>query len=139
MNGQIAAVEAAGGVIARAGSNGSVEIAVVHRPKYGDWSLPKGKLDPGESFKEAALREVEEETGMRCRLERELGQASYMDDEGNPKIVRYWLMTPLHGDFKPNREVDKLEWLDLDAARHRLSYDFDRELVTQLDGASATG
>jgi EmrB/QacA subfamily drug resistance transporter len=138
VNGQLE-VQAAGGVLTRAGSHGGLEVAVVHRPKYGDWSLPKGKLDPGESFEEAAVREVEEETGMRCGLDRELGQAIYQDGDGRPKIVRYWQMTPLHGDFKPNREVDQLEWVDLEQARHRLSYDFDRELINQLDGARDDG
>ena len=132
-------VQAAGGVIARPGRNGGVEIAVVHRPKYDDWSLPKGKLDPGESFEEAAIREVEEETGLRCGLERQLGDAIYQDQRGRPKVVRYWQMAPLHGDFTPNHEVDRLEWLDLDEARKRLSYEFDRDLVEQLDRGGADG
>ena len=76
-------VEAAGGVLWRPALGASgVEVALVHRPKYDDWSLPKGKLDPGESFKEAAVREVEEETGLRCGLEGELGQAMYQDAKG---------------------------------------------------------
>ncbi|MEA2389263.1 MAG: 8-oxo-dGTP diphosphatase [Thermoleophilaceae bacterium] len=132
VNGQ-GEVYAAGGVVSRAGADGGVEIALVHRPKYGDWSLPKGKLEAGESFEEAAVREVEEETGIRCGLERELGSAMYPDNKGRAKTVRYWLMTPLHGDFAPNGEVDQLEWLTLDEARNRLSYDFDRELISQLD------
>jgi 8-oxo-dGTP diphosphatase len=127
-------VQAAGGVVSRQGPNGVVEVAVVHRPKYGDWSLPKGKLDPGETFEQAAVREVQEETGMRCGLERELGQAMYTDSKGRPKLVRYWLMTPLDGDFTPNREVDRLEWLSVGEARDRLSYELDRELMGQLDG-----
>ena len=132
-------VQAAGGVITRPGTNGEVEVALVHRPKYGDWSLPKGKLVPGESFEEAAIREVEEETGMRCGLETELGQAMYQDTDGRPKIVRYWKMTPLHGEFAPNHEVDQLEWHGLDEARKRLSYEFDRDLVGQLDGGGEDG
>lgn len=132
-NGQVE-VHAAGGVISRPGQNDAIEVAVVHRPKYGDWSLPKGKLEPGESFEEAAVREVHEETGMRCGLERELGQATYPDAKGRPKIVRYWLMTALDGDFTPNDEVDQLDWVSVDEARNRLSYDFDRELMSQLDG-----
>jgi EmrB/QacA subfamily drug resistance transporter len=132
-------VQAAGGVIARPGPNGQVEIALVHRPKYGDWSLPKGKLEPGESFEEAAVREVQEETGMRCGLEHELGQAMYQDSDGRPKVVRYWKMTPLHGDFTPNHEVDQLEWHGLDEARRLLSYEFDRDLVGQLDGGGGDG
>jgi 8-oxo-dGTP diphosphatase len=130
----LAEVRAAGGVVSRPGANGDVEVAVVHRPKYGDWSLPKGKLEAGESFEEAAVREVQEETGIHCGLERELGAATYHDGDGRPKTVRYWLMTPLHGDFTPNGEVDRLDWVSLDEARNRLSYDFDRELMAQLDG-----
>ena len=133
VNGQVE-VQAAGGVVTRQGADGALEVALVHRPKYGDWSLPKGKLDPGESFEDAAVREVHEETGMRCGLERELGQATYRDSKGRPKVVRYWLMAPLDGDFAPNDEVDQLEGMSLDEARNRLSYDFDRELMTQLDG-----
>jgi EmrB/QacA subfamily drug resistance transporter len=138
VNGQVE-VLAAGGLISRRAADGRLEVALVHRPKYGDWSLPKGKLLAGESFQEAAIREVEEETGMRCGLERELGQAMYQDAQGRQKTVRYWLMTPLHGDFTPNGEVDQLEWVGLDEARRRLSYDFDRELMNQLEGARDDG
>jgi 8-oxo-dGTP diphosphatase len=127
-----AEVFAAGGVVSREGANGGIEVALVHRPKYGDWSLPKGKLEAGESFEDAAVREVQEETGIRCDLERELGRTMYPDARGRPKTVRYWLMKPLHGDFTPNGEVDRLEWMSLDEARNRLSYDFDRELMSQL-------
>ena len=129
-------VYAAGGVMSRPGPNGGIEVALVHRPRYDDWSLPKGKLEAGESFEEAAVREVEEETGFRCGLERELGQAMYPDAKGRAKTVRYWLMTPLHGDFAPNGEVDELEWMSVDQARNRLSYDFDRELMNQLGGTT---
>ena len=107
-------------------------IAVVHRPKYDDWSLPKGKLDPGEGFEEAALREVEEETGLRCELGSELGEASYRDRRGRAKLVRYWLMTPVGGEFEPNDEVDELRWLPVEEARALLTYEFDRELVGSL-------
>ena len=94
-------VRAAGGVIARQRDrDGAVEIALVHRPKYDDWTLPKGKLDPGETFKEAAVREVEEETGIRCGLERELGQASYQDQNGRPKVVRSTWTGPASGSPK---------------------------------------
>ena len=138
VNGQVE-VLAAGGVLARRAADGGIEVALVHRPKYGDWSLPKGKLEPGESFEEAAVREVHEETGFRCGLERELGSALYQDAKGRSKTVRYWLMTPLRGDFTPNHEVDELRWLSVDEARHRLSYDFDRELMNQLGGARDDG
>src|SRR3954463_8077930 len=90
-----AEVLAAGGVVIRDDGR----IAVVHRPKYDDWSLPKGKLDPGEGFEEAALREVEEETGLRSRLGRELPSTEYTDSKGRPKLVRYWQMEPIEGEF----------------------------------------
>jgi 8-oxo-dGTP diphosphatase len=120
-------VHAAGGVVLRDGL-----VAVVHRPRYDDWSLPKGKLDPGESFEEAALREVEEETGLRCRLTRELPTVSY-DVRGRRKEVRYWAMeiedeTP----FVPNDEVDQVRWVEPQEALALLSYDRDREPVLAL-------
>jgi 8-oxo-dGTP diphosphatase len=120
-------VHAAGGVVLRNG-----RVAVVHRPRYDDWSLPKGKLDPGESFEEAALREVEEETGLRCRLLRELPTVSY-DVRGRRKEVRYWAMevedeTP----FVPNEEVDEVRWVEPQEALALLSYDRDREPVLAL-------
>ena len=131
-------VKAAGGVLWRRSGAGDFEIAVVHRPRYDDWSLPKGKLDAGESFEEAALREVEEETGMRCRLGRELGETHYEDRKGRPKIVRYWAMNDCEGDFQPNEEVDELRWLPVADAKRLLSYDFDHELVDRV-AAEAQG
>ena len=122
-------VLAAGGVVVR-----HVEVAVVHRPKYDDWSFPKGKLDPGEGFEEAALREVEEETGLRCRLGRELPSTEYRDAKGRPKLVRYWEMTPLDGEFIPTREVDELRWLHPPEAEGLLSYEHDRQLLRALGG-----
>ena len=106
-----AEVKAAGGVVWRRGPGG-IEVAVAHRPHRSDWSLPKGKLDPGESWEEAALREVHEEIGFRCRLGRELPSTSYTDQKGRSKVVRYWLMeveseTPL----ADNDEVDEVRWL----------------------------
>jgi 8-oxo-dGTP pyrophosphatase MutT (NUDIX family) len=124
-----AEVKAAGGVVWRRGPSG-IEVAVVHRPHRGDWSLPKGKLDPGESWEEAALREVEEEIGLRCRLGRELPPVGYHDNSGREKVVRYWLMEPLAGAFEPNAEVDELRWLIPSAAAGLLSYARDRELLT---------
>jgi 8-oxo-dGTP diphosphatase len=117
-------VEAAGGVLVRDG-----RMAVVHRPKYDDWTLPKGKLDPGEAFEEAALREVEEETGLRCELGPELPSTRYEDSKGRPKVVRYWRMMPLSGDFSPNDEVDELRWLPPAEAAELLTFDRDREVV----------
>ena len=125
-------VKAAGGVIVRRGGDGR-EVCLVHRPRYDDWSLPKGKLDAGESFEEAALREVEEETGLRCEPVRELESTQYVDGKGRPKIVRYWLMEPVDGEFEPNDEVDELRWMAVPEAVQRLSYEHDRELVAGLE------
>ncbi len=112
---------------------GSVELCVVHRPKYDDWSLPKGKLDRGESFEEAAVREVWEETGLRCRLVQELRPVRYTDAKRRPKLVRYWLMDAVEDTgFAPNDEVDELRWLDIPKAAALVTYDHDRELVASL-------
>jgi 8-oxo-dGTP diphosphatase len=129
---------AAGGVLVRDGANGP-EVAVVHRPRYDDWSLPKGKLAPGERWRDAALREVREETGMRCELGEELAPARYRDRKGRPKLVRYWLMQPLDGDFEPGSEVDRLRWLGLAEAERLLDYDHDRELVSRLGAKLGSG
>src|SRR5919107_5952591 len=100
-------VKAAGGIVRRDG-----RLAVVHRPRYDDWSLPKGKLDSGETWEDAALREVEEEIGLRCRLGEELDPVRYKDRKGRAKVVRYWLMEPERDvAFTPNDEVDELRWL----------------------------
>jgi len=121
-----AEVLAAGGLVLREG-----RIAIVHRPRYDDWSLPKGKLDDGESFEDAALREVEEETGLTCRLVTHLGDTSYRDRKDRAKLVRYFEMEPTSGEFAPNDEVDELRWLTPEEALGELSYEFDRELVSK--------
>ncbi len=131
MDYEAAEVKAAGGVVWRRGAGG-IEVAVAHRPHRSDWSLPKGKLDPGESWEEAALREVEEEIGLRCTLGRELSSTSYRDQKGRAKIVRYWLMEPQAGDFEPNREVDEIRWLNPSAAADLLTYEHDKQLVREL-------
>jgi len=130
-----AQVRAAGGVVLRDGSAGP-ELVLVHRPRYDDWSLPKGKLDDGEEWEAAALREVAEETGLRCELGEELEPARYSDRKGRDKLVRWWLMRPLGGEFVPTDEVDELRWLAPDAALELLDYEHDRELVRSL-GAGA--
>jgi 8-oxo-dGTP diphosphatase len=109
-----------------------VELAVVHRPRYDDWSLPKGKLHPGEDWEAAALREVREETGLCCELGEELESASYLDGKGRRKVVRYWRMRPLDGEFEPSDEVDELRWLAPGDALPILSYPHDRALVKPL-------
>lgn len=121
-------VAAAGGVLVRKGVRGT-EVAVIHRPKYMDWSLPKGKLEEGEDWLEAGLREVEEETGYRCEPSVELPRVSYLDRKGRRKLVRYWLMEPVEGGFEPHGEVDELRWLTRDEAGELLTYPHDRELV----------
>ena len=121
-------VRAAGGVVVRAGPDGR-EVLVVHRPKYDDWSLPKGKLDDGERHDQAALREVEEETGYRCQLGEELPSTAYHDRYGRPKTVRYWAMSVVDGGFTPNREVDEVRWLPFPEASALLSYDRDRTIL----------
>ena len=121
------AVQAAGGVVLR-----DRRVAIVHRPRYDDWSLPKGKLDDGESFEDAALREVEEETGLRCALVRELPAIEY-EVRGRPKVVRYWAMEVVdETPFVPNDEVDELRWVEPQEALALLTYDRDREPVLAL-------
>ena len=127
MSGVARTIEAAGGVVEQDGL-----IAVVHRPRYDDWSLPKGKLDKNESAERAALREVEEETGLSCQLVEELEPVSYTDNRGRPKNVRYWRMKVLSGEFEVNDEVDELRWLSTADALELLSYEHDRELVAAL-------
>ena len=126
-----AEVKASGGVVWRRSDAGALEIVVVHRPRYDDWSLPKGKLDPGEGWETAALREVEEEVGLRCRLGQELPPVYYRDNKGREKAVRYWLMQPVDGaaPFTPNDEVDEVRWVDVEEAVALLSYPHDAELV----------
>jgi 8-oxo-dGTP diphosphatase len=128
---EAAEVKASGGVVWRPGEGG-VEIVIVHRPQYDDWSLPKGKLDKGETWEEAALREVEEEVGLKCRLLEELEPTSYEDRKGRAKVVRYWLMEPKRDrEFKPNDEVDEIRWLSPEEAAEALSYPHDAQLVRE--------
>lgn len=125
-------VRAAGGLVCRRNAEGAAEIVLVHRPAYDDWAFPKGKLDRGESEEDAALREVEEETGLRCRLGREVGTTRYHDSRGRPKTVRYWEMTPTGGALAPANEVDDACWISLAEAPALLTYARDAELLAQL-------
>jgi 8-oxo-dGTP diphosphatase len=122
-------ISAAGGVLVRLDEDGRPTVAVIHRPKYMDWSLPKGKLEEGEGWKEAALREVEEETGYECTAGPELPHVSYLDRKSRRKLVRYWLMEPGDGGFAPHDEVDELRWVTLDEADELLTYPHDKELI----------
>jgi 8-oxo-dGTP pyrophosphatase MutT (NUDIX family)/phosphohistidine phosphatase SixA len=116
-------IRAGGGVIVRDGS-----IALVHRPRYDDWTLPKGKLGPGESPAAGAVREIAEETGARVALTQLLGRVTYPVETAT-KIVDYWQMRYLDGEFEPSEEVDRVEWLSADDARVRLSYRHDRRVI----------
>ena len=125
-------IEAAGGVIWREATPHRVEILVVHRPRYADWSLPKGKLKRGETALQCALREVREETGLLCLVGPELSTAYYVDRKLRDKRVRYWAMQARSGRFRRNREVDEVRWLLLDEANEMLSYDHDVVVVGGL-------
>jgi 8-oxo-dGTP diphosphatase len=120
-------IRAAGGVVVRDG-----KIAVVHRPRYDDWSLPKGKLESGESWEQAAVREVEEESGLRCRLEEELEHNRY-EVNGRPKLVRWWRMSVLEDlGLVPNDEVDELRWVTPAEGQELLQYEHDSRLVGSI-------
>ena len=114
-------VRAAGGVVVR-GEPDALEVVIVHRPKYDDWTLPKGKTEPGETDEECALREVREETGLRCELLGELESTSYRDALGRPKIARYWLMRPVGGKLGARHEVDRALWVPLAQAEEQLTH-----------------
>jgi 8-oxo-dGTP pyrophosphatase MutT (NUDIX family) len=130
-------IEAAGGVVWRRGSGGRLEVLLVHRPRYDDWSFPKGKLDPGEAAEDAAIREVEEEAALRCDLGVALGEVRYVDRHGRDKRVRYWAMRTAAGaaPFVANEEVDELRWLEPDEARRLISYGRDAEVLDALERA----
>jgi len=131
-------VRAAGGIVLRAGDSGGWEVGVVHRPDRLDWTLPKGKIEVGESPTQCAIREVAEETGYHCDLGRFVGEVEYVDRHGRVKVVSYWLMQPVDGEFQPNEEVDDLRWLPLADAMRLLTYPHDCELLRSVIVQTAT-
>jgi len=123
-----AVVHAAGGVPWRR-RNGHLEVLVVHREKYDDWSFPKGKNRPGESDEDCVVREVAEETNLDVTIADELATVVY-EAKGKPKRVRYWVVDPEDPDeARPSNEVDELAWLEPDAAAKRLTYEHDRAVL----------
>ena len=131
-------VRAGGGLVYRK-RKGGVEVLVVHRPSYDDWSFPKGKQNPGEKLKETALREVEEETGYRCRLTGRLGQVRYPVGRNQVKEVSYWAMKVKSGGFRPNDEVAEVRWVKPDAARELLTWPRDVNLLESFLGRCKRG
>ena len=128
-------IRASGGVVVREGASGP-EVLIVHRPRYDDWSLPKGKRESGETDEQCAVREVEEETGVRCSLGPELLPQKYVDRKGRPKVVRYWLMHPrAQRQFVPNQEIDQVRWVAVDAIGDALTYSGDRDQVVNVRSA----
>jgi len=133
-------VHAAGGVVTRAAPGGGIELLIVHRPRYDDWTLPKGKAEPGETDEECALREVEEETGLACTLGDEVAVTTYEDAHGRPKRVRYFWMTPREdSEASPQNEIDGVRWVTQQVALSALSYERDREVVGRLPASSRAG
>lgn len=134
---------AAGGVLWRAADRAEgVEIAIIHRPKYDDWSLPKGKLEPGETLLEAAVREVWEETGHDVAVGPNLGVITYLKanrkGQYQDKVVHFWAMHEAGGQFAPGDEVDDLEWIPPALVDRRLTYPMDQEVVRRLEWALAS-
>jgi len=132
-------VHAAGGVISRWTERGEVEVLLVHRPHRLDWTFPKGKVDTGETDEACALREVEEETGLRCALLRELPETSHIDHKGRRKVVRYWVMDSIGGVAGPRNEVDAVRWFTLSEAAATLTYERDRTLLKAFSAVLAAG
>lgn len=137
-----AAIWAAGGVVYRLAKDGSPEYQLIHRPRYRDWTVPKGKLDSRETFLDAAVREVREETSSKVNIGPAIGTISYETPAGNQKVVRYWLLEHKSGKFKRNSEVDEIVWLPRGKALRRLTYTRGRavlrrahELLTSPEGS----
>jgi 8-oxo-dGTP diphosphatase len=123
-------VRAAGGVVWRR-AEPDLEVALVHRPRYDDWTLPKGKVDPGEELLDTAVREVCEEMGAKVEVSRRIGRVRYPVKDGR-KSVTFWTMRCLQQDFSPHREIDEVRWLSPRAARKTLTYDTDRQVLADF-------
>lgn len=136
---EVGEVRAAGGVITRRrDADGALEVLLVHRGHYDDWTLPKGKAEPGETDEACAVREVEEETGLRCRLGAELPAVRWRDRLDRPKIARYWMLEVVGGAAQAQNEIDAVEWLALEDAIERLTYERDAEVLRAVPSARQT-
>lgn len=125
-------IRAAGGVVFRFSPQGEPQVLVIHRPRYDDWSLPKGKNDPGESSQGAAIREVWEETGYHCRVIARLGKHEYMSQDSWKEVDYYAMTSWAFTGFKAGEEVDEIRWIPISKSR-LLSYAYDRRLVRSVD------
>jgi 8-oxo-dGTP pyrophosphatase MutT (NUDIX family) len=131
-------VRGAGGVVMRRNGVGRTELVVVHRPKYDDWTLPKGKAEKGETDEACALREVEEETSLECELGDEIAATEYVDSAGRPKRVRYFAMTPCAGaEAAPQNEIDEVRWVTVQTALATLTYARDFVVVEAAESFAA--
>jgi len=128
-------IEAAGGVVWRITPERHVEVLIVHRRRQRDWSLPKGRLDPGESALSCAVREVREEAGLDCVARTELPEVRYLDRRGRSRRVRYWSMEVIGGEFRPNREVDLITWVRVTLAGDLLTSPREAAVVSALPPA----
>ena len=131
---KVRVVPAAGAVLYRMDGPSPV-CAVVHRPRYNDWSLPKGKVDAGESLPVTAVREIGEETGFTAVLVSRIGTTAYPLKENTRKEVTYWAALAREGNFEPNSEVDEIRWLSVDRAKELVSYPLDRKVLTRFAAA----
>jgi 8-oxo-dGTP diphosphatase len=122
-------VHAAGGLVIRRGPDGAARVVLIHRPRDGGWAFPHGKQRRAESLSQAAQRQVQARTGFLCVPEANLGVTEYLDRRGRPRLVRYWAMDRLRGEFEPTDDVDQIAWLRPPEALLRLSHDHDRELL----------
>jgi len=123
-------VSAAGGILIRGDDPGEIEVAVVHRPRYDDWTLPKGKQDPGETIEMTATREVVEETGFAARVIGHAATNRYRIDGGDKQVEYFWMRPYRFDGFQPNNEVDQVVWLPIETARAALTYQFDRRMLS---------